>query len=264
MKLKKNFNKKIFACAGFAVVGFSAPLFLTSCTPGQNLYAKIIDINTKMETYTALPFSNVSLYDAIYGANFNNGNYIFIYGTTGSPSFREYAYGRGNDNSGSNATINEQNFSTSAFLINFFNKGNIGNGLLPKDNVKILTYMDLDPYNPNAKSEFPEDNDGLTPFETWTQEQVLQLANKGSDRYDIKTLPNEFKFKIGTYKRYDDSAIQYRSTIEFLLKIRPSITGVGSDNKSGGLIAFKKDKNPATYELAQASVESISAYYQNK
>lgn len=265
MKLKISLNKKNIVWSGLITTSFAIPLILTSCsTSEQAIHAKIIEITDTKKTFSELSASSVTLYDAMYGSNFNNGNYIFIYGTTGSPSFREYAYGKnGNAGSGSNATVNEQNFSTSDFISSFFQPGNLGNGILPY-NIKILTYMDLNPYNANFSSQFPEDNDGLTPFETWTDSQVLELANNGTDRYDIKNLPNEYKFKIGTYKRYDNSAIDYRSTIEFLLKIRPSITGVGGNNKDGGLIAFKKNKNPATFELTQTSIASITTYYQTK
>lgn len=247
------------------MTSIAMPLLLTSCASAeQTIHAKIIESSDIKKTYSELTTSPITLYDAMYGANFNNGNYVFIYGTTGSASFREYAYGKnGNAGTGSNATIKEQNFSTSDFLSSFFQPGSIGNGTLPY-NIKILTYIDLNPYKANAESQFPEDNDGITPFETWTDAQVLELANGGTDRYDIKNLPNEYKFKIGTYKRYDNSAINYRSTIEFLLKIRPSITGASGNNKDGGLIAFKKDKNPSTFELTQTSIASITTYYQVK
>lgn len=266
MKLNISKSKKIFMYSGLMLVSVTMPLVLTSCANvEQTIHAKIIDTLDTKKTYSQLGESTTTLYDAMYGSNFNNGNYIFIYGTSGSPSFREYAYGKnGNLGSGSNATIEEQNFSTSDFISSFFQPGSLGTGILPY-NVKILTYMDLNPYNAFASSQFAEDNDGLTPFETWTDTQVLALANDGgTDRYDITTLPNEYKFKIGTYKRYDNSAVDYRSTIEFLLKIRPSVTGVGRNNKDGGLIAFKQDSNPKTFELAQASIASITTYYQTK
>lgn len=266
MKIRKiNTKKLILLSLGVSAIAIPA-IALSSCSAVYTNTAKVIDLNYATKTYSSLQDSKISLESAIYGSNYNKGNYIFLYGTTGAKSVRDFLYGpNGNAGSGTNATIEEQNFSTSSFFQNFFDYSGLGNGLLPY-NLPILSYIDLQPYDENYQVVEPDDpgKNGLTPFAKWTEAQVLQQYNDGADIYDVKTLPDEAKFKIGTYRRYDQSAIRYREIIDYLLVVRPNVTGISGDNKNGGLICFREGFDPKSFDLSASSMASIEEFYTSK
>lgn len=248
-------------------IGITTPSFLTSCSSIQTTKLKSLDLSSwgtdgKNTTYSSLKYSDVSIKDAIYGSNYNDGNYIFVYGWTGNPegqAVADFLYGtNGNDGTGNIKVDMEStlNFSNSSFFKTFFTNGQgIGNSLY-NFNVNVLMYIDYAPYNPNASSV-----NGLSgsesPTAKYSQEEVLAELNVDGDTYNMENLPDEAKAKIGTYKRNDKSAITYREIIKYLKEIRPNIT---TDDK-GGIIAFSKDKNPKSLSLSSDANATLRDYY---
>ncbi len=254
MKIK--FLKYILPVATIAAV----PAIAASCSSVYNTKLKEITYtswkgNGASSTYSSLSTVNVSVKDAIYGSNYNNGNYIFIYGTVGSESksaMADLLYGPvGNDGTG-NVVVDmdkKLNFGSSVFFKQFFNEEN---GLGSKNsllgfNVGLLMFIDFAPYNPDAATV-----NGLSgsesPLAKYTQQEVLDELNKGTDgSYTMDNLPDSAKAKINTYKRKDKSAIEYRRLVDYIKQIRPQA------GQTDGIIAFKKDKDPKNYSISDYS-----------
>lgn len=278
MKLKRfRFLKYLVPAAVISVV----PIIATSCSSVYSTNLKSLSFaNWKEEgkgnTYATLSEANVSIKDAIYGSNYNNGNYIFIYGTIGSESSSALAdllYGKNGNNGTGNIVVNGDknlNFSTSLFLTTFFNEGNgtKTGGLGSKNSilgysVSILSYIDFAPYNPNASSI-----NGLSgsesPLAQYTQDEVLNELNNsaGGQVYTIENMPDEAKAKIGTYKRNDRSAIEYRDLLNYIKSVRP---GAANTTDTYGLIAFKNGKAPQTFPINDPTSlnTSLIQYYQS-
>ena len=275
MKLK--FLKFIAPIAALAAV----PIISTACS--QVYSTKLTQItaanwesseNGKNLTYSQLSDSSVTVKDAIYGSNYNNGNYIFLYGTTGSEASSPIAdllYGTtGNDGTGNIVVDMDKNlnFSTSTFLSSFFNNGNgEQTGGLGSSNsivgfsVSLLMFIDFAPYNGDASSTNGKSG-ADSPLAQYTQDEVLAELNKDGIKYTLENMPNEAKAKIGTYKRNDQSAIEYRYLLNYMKAVRP---GAANTTDTYGLIAFKKDKAPQTFSISDASSLSsnLLSYYQS-
>lgn len=250
---KKSFMLK-FALLG--ICSITVPLAITSCSDESVYNVKAKEYNSSDyqsdQLYSSLTDSDVSIKDAIYGCNYNDGNYIFIYGTIANSDILNFLYKNANGiPSYTERGIDGQFFST------FYQPGGLGNGAITGLNVEIIMYIDIPPIDDNAIA--PE-NGIETPFATWSSDDVLQQANRNApNRYTEKTLPDEYKFKIGTYRRYDEAAIDYRDLVNYIKTIRPNMQGTAED---GGLIAFKKDNDPKSFTISDSSYSSILSYYQ--
>lgn len=275
-----NKKKLMFSGLTLSFVALTLPLTLTSCSNTIFTYKiKEININSIQKPtlrdagnndkkVSGLNISNVSIEKAIYGSNFNDGNYLFVYGTRVSDSFRTFLYGENGNyddpDINSNNTVKEQFLYSSKFLNEFFAENAIGNGLFENNpqtinkNVKILLYADMPPVRENVSNI--QGLDGImSPFDVFSQEDVLKEANKDQDgKYDLETLPDEFRFKINTFKRYDDGAVLYRDFITYLKSIRPNV----EMSQDAGMIAFKKNVNPKYFPI-ESDYLSIQDYYQN-
>lgn len=256
---KKN-KGKFFLFSSFACLASVAiPLTITSCAPTvQNLKAKVITSQTKNKKYSELQKSNVSLENAIYGSNYNNGNYVFVYGTTSNDEFNQFLYGNGNDGQTSNNTVTEQNFSTSKFINSFFNENGLGTSTF---NVSLLMYADLAPYN-GSLTGLDGKEAKESPFSKYTIDDVVNIYNKNQStpiysKDDIKGLPIEAQLKIDTYKRADEQAMGYRNFYTYLQSIR----GNGEFKQTGGIIAFKKDTQPKKFDATENIYSEVETYY---
>lgn len=282
-------KKNLFLLGSISLItAVIMPLALTSCANTiSGHYAKIVTINnmgnkpaspspaangTVNQTatkYTQLGNSNITIKEAIFGTNkINDGNYIFAFGSIANSGFRTFLYGpNGNDGEYSNLTANEQYIYSSPFLKNFFSTGAIGNGRfnststgVVKSDVQVLLYADMPKFNPNAS--IIDGTDGYSaPFDVFDRDQVLNKYNQNrpdGDYYTLETLPNNAKFQIGRYKRYDDSARLYREFYEYVKILRPN--GTYEDNGGGGIIAFKKNANPKSFAIGVA-YDEVEKYF---
>lgn len=264
--------KKIVKKLGYSAICL-LPIAATACTPSDvnQVRARLLNANAwngngQNTKYSELNQVNVTLEQAIYGTNnFNNGNYIFIYGTTANNDTRTLLYGaRGNNNS-SNNTVSEQNFSSSSFFQNFFRANNsLGSGGLLPFRVSLLLFIDRPPYNPNA-SVGSGLNGNEDPLATYSSTEVVNEFNSQNgivtNQYTEKTLPVEARAKIGTYKRNDLDAIAYRNLVNYIQIIRPNLKGTAAN---AGLIAFATNKAPVSYEISSATLyNDLINYYQN-
>lgn len=250
---KKKFILK-FALLG--ICSITVPLALTSCSDASVYSVKAKEYNSSDyqsdQLYSSLTDSDVSIKDAIYGSNYNDGNYIFIYGTIANADVLNFLY----LNANGQIPYNEQGINGS-FFKRFYQQGGLGNGAITSFNVKIIMYIDIPPINDNAIAPLTGRE---SPFATYSSDDVLEQANFNEpNRYTEKTLPDEYKFKIGTYRRYDQKAIDYRDLVNYIKTIRPNMQGTAED---GGLIAFKKDNNPKSFTISDSSYSSILSYYQ--
>lgn len=256
----------------------SVPLIATSCGSVYTTKLKYLNPddwkdNGKENTYATLSNSSVSVKDAIYGSNFNDGNYIFLFGSTGNSDATDIAnllYGpNGNDAIGNIGVDMDKNmnFSTSQFLPTFFSAGTgEGTGGLGSKNsplgfsVSLLMFIDFAPYNPDATGNSGKSGaDG--PLDKYTQDEVLaEWQEKDEGVSSLNDLPKEAQAKIGTYKRNDESAIQYRNLVNYMNAIRPGAANVST---TSGLIAFKNGKNPQTFAISDPSSlnSSLLTYY---
>lgn len=276
--MKRKILKYMFPITALAIV----PVITSSCSGVYTTKLKQISpINWSTEkdktTYSSLSTVNVSIKDAIYGSNFNNGNYIFLYGWTGNNTEKtlpNLLYGP-NGNSGiGNIVVDMKknlNFGSSPFLNLFFNPGtsNAQNGGIGTNNsslgfsVSLLMFVDYAPYNGNATS-INGQSGAESPLATYTQDEVLAEYNEGQTgenlNYTLENLPEEGKAKIGTYKRNDKSAIEYRELINYMKAIRPDASNT---NDNYGLLAFKKGKNPQSFSIDNSTTlyESLLEYY---
>lgn len=258
MKFRKMF---IFA-VGLTSSAIVTPFVLTSCSSysvsSQNV--KLVTTSYASEKYSSLSKTNLSVKDAAYGSSYNSGNYLFVFGSTSNNDVRTFLYGsNGNSGTGSNLTVEEQNFSSSTFMRNFYSSSTIKN-----NNVKLVLFIDLAPYNSDAGGATAT-NGEETPFDTYTSQEVLDIANKTyipgestPGKYTEENLPLEYRFMIGSYKRTDDSARAYRNFYEYISVLRPSLN---DSAKTGGMIAFKDGKSPSSYSITE-SIDTINTYYQ--
>lgn len=259
------FKKRIIFAAGLATSLLVMPFVLTSCSSNSisSQTVKLVSSNNyTTEKYSTLSQTNLSVKDAVYGSSYNSGNYLFVYGTTSSSDVRSFLYGpNGNAGAGTNLTVDEQNFSTSDFMRNFYSSSTIKN-----NNVKLVLFIDLLPYNENAGG--PSATNGEeTPFDTYSSQEILDLANKVNvpnestpEKYTEQNLPLEYRFMIGSYKRRDNSAAAYRNFYNYISVLRPSLKDTA---KTGGMLAFKNGKSPASFSITE-KIDSINTYYQTK
>lgn len=253
-------KKKILFLFGLVPLATVAiPFAITSCSQSINAtQGKIVTSNFTNEMYSKLNNSGASIESLAYGSNYNNGNYIFVYGTTADSSFRNFLYGpNGNDGSG-NDKKDELNFSSSVFIQNFFDYNSLGNGQLLNYSVSLILYVDVAPYNGNAGVN----NNGLdginSPFDKYTLDEVLAEANGDiANKYDAKTLPEQYRYKVNTYKRTDEQAKTYREFIAYLKSIRPN----GSFSDTSGMMAFRKNNTPQKLDATDSSYDSLVNYY---
>lgn len=248
----------MFKLSLLGISSIAIPIVLTSCSDASVYSVKAKEYNSadyqSNKLYSSLTESNLSIKDAIYGSNYNEGNYIFIYGTLTSSDVLSFLY----QNSNNIIPYNEKAFDGS-FFKRFYQQGGLGNGVITGLNVKIIMYIDIPPNNDDAIEPLQGKE---SPFSTYSADDVLIEANRNApNRYEQSTLPDEFKFKIGTYKRYDQKAIDYRDLVSYIQTIRPNMQGTAND---GGLIAFKKDSDPKSYSVSFSSYDSILSYYQGK
>ncbi len=256
MNIKK---KTLFLLSCVPVIGFSVSLVATSCSQTINsTQGKLVTKNFASEMYTKLNGSGTSIESLAYGSNYNDGNYVFVYGTTADASFRNFLYGpNGNDGTG-NDKKDELNFSSSVFIQNFFDYNSLGNGQLLNYSVSLILYVDVAPYNGNAGFN----NNGLdginSPFDKYTLDEVIAEANGDiANKYDAKTLPESYRYKVNTYKRTDEQAKVYREFIAYIKSIRPN----GSFADTSGMIAFRKKTTPQKLDASDASYDSLVSYY---
>lgn len=241
------------------LTSIAIPLAVTSCTPNvQNTKAKIITNETKAKKYSQLQTSDVTLENAIYGSKHNNGNYVFVYGTTSDNEFNQFLYGNGNNDQTSNNTVTEQNFSTSKFINSFFSDNGLGTSTF---NVSLLMYADLAPYDGNLSGQDGKEAKE-SPFSKYTIDDVVSIYNKkhGAEIYhkdDIKGLPIEAQLKIDTYKRADKQAMAYRNFYTYLQSIR----GNGEFKQTSGIIAFKKDTQPKKFDASENIYSEVETYF---
>ena len=257
------FKKMFILAAGLTTSSLVVPFVLTSCSSNsissQNVRL-VSSTNYTTEKYSTLQKTNLNVKDAVYGSSFNSGNYLFVYGTTSNSDVRSFLYGpNGNAESGTNLTVNEQNFSTSSFMKSFYSSSTIKN-----NNVQLVLFIDLVPYNPNAGGATATKGDE-SPFDTYTSQEVLDIANKTHvpgestpGKYTEQNLPLEYRFMISSYKRKDNSAAAYRNFYNYISVLRPSLKDTA---KSGGILAFKNSKAPASYSITE-KIETINTYYQ--
>lgn len=262
MKLKRYWKLILPSIALVAV-----PLIASSCGTVYTTKLKYLDPTSwgtdgSSVTYSKLSNVNVSIKEAIYGSNYNNGNYIFLFGSTGNQSATDIAnflYGsNGNDGTG-NIKVDMKdtlNFSTSPFLTQFYNPGTgEGTGGMGSKNsllgfsVSLLMFIDYAPYNENA-SDVNGYSGADGPLDKFTQDEVLAEYEEKENITSVDDLPDEAKAKIGAYKRNDESAIQYRYLLNYMNTIRPGASNV---SETSGLIAFKKNKDPQTFAITDAS-----------
>ena len=249
-------KKKIFKYTKYCLPLLSAaiiPTITSSCSYSLTTNAKVITAsswNKDSTKYSSLSTSSVNLQSAIYGSNYNKGNYIFIYGSLTDSAFYSALYGT---NIIKPTQQTDQNFN-SDLLKNIFN----ANSSIQSSfnfSVSVLMFIDIPPYNGDAS-----DLNGLTgydsPTATYSSDEVLKEYNNGGSTYTVATLPLEAQIKIGSYKRTDKSAIIYRDLINYIQKARPNI----SSPSSGGVIAFKKGKSPKSLSLT-ASLKDVIDYY---
>lgn len=258
-------KKNIIRCLKFGLPLITAavvPSVISSCSSASYTYTKALTSSTwsnNSTKYSDLSSSKVSAKSAAYGSNYNNGNYIFIWGSLGTDdgttasSLASFLYG-------TSASAQEQNINSS-FLTQFFGNSGIGNGKTFGYSVSVLMYIDIPPYDGTASSINGKSGYD-SPNAQYSLTEVLNEANKGSTvgAYSESTLPVKYQLKVGTYKRTDKQAIAYREFIDYLTKIRPSL----SSPQSGGMIAFKKNKNPqAISSLTDASsvISTLQTYY---
>lgn len=269
--MKFKWLKYIFPVACISLV----PIVASSC--GVVYTSKVKTLNSSIwsnngvdNTYGSLPFSSVSIKDAIHGSDFNNGNYIFLYGIVGSEDAGAVAnvlYGpNGNDGFGNSIVDaeNKLNFGSSPFFTRFYGSSGLGaeDSVLGFD-VGFLSFVDFAPYDETA-SGVNGKSGADSPLAKYSQEEVLNELNSNLDNndqsYTAETMPDSAKAKIGTYKRNDESAIQYRWLIEYIQIIRP---GNSNLTDTGGLLAFKNGKDPQAFSLGDGATlyESLLAYY---
>ncbi|MCF0217744.1 MAG: hypothetical protein HUJ42_01720 [Malacoplasma sp.] len=256
--------KKIFKFLLPVTAVVLTPVIATSCSNVETTSAKQLDStswNNGNVKYSELSNSNVSIRDAVYGSNFNNGNYIFLYGSLANSDFANFLYGNGNNGLG-NQTVNEQNFSSSVFFTNFFNSilANPNNGF--GYTVSFLMYVDMPPYNGDANSDTNALSGYNLPNDQYTADEALTIANGGSDptagTYTQTTLPENYQLMVGNYKRNDQSAITYRDIVKYVETIRPNLASTAVD---GGIIAFKKNKNPKSFSISDSILSDLITYY---
>lgn len=249
-------KKKFYKCLKVGLPLLSAaviPTITSSCSYAVTTSTKVITSSTwnKSSTkYSTLKTSNVNLESAIYGSNYNNGNYIFIYGSLTNSDFYKMLYG----SSPTKPTQEtDQNFN-STLLNDILTSKTLQSSF--GFSVSVLMYVDIPPYNGDAS-----DLNALTgydsPTSTYSSDEVLKEYNNGGSTYTTATLPLEAQLKIGTYKRTDRSAIAYRELVEYIKKIRPTL----DSTDAGGVIAFKKNKNPKSLGVS-TTLSSIIEYYQ--
>lgn len=234
---------------------------------------------------------NIDPTNLIYGTNaVNGGKYMFIYGTVG----RINAHLVNNAPDGSEfVNIHLDKGAPSPFYewltetqqskdeVDFYQNFEIGNTFFDawfNDNpetksqykdVKIYTYIDIPPVlQSTANPGTTEDLDRVLmvdPYSTYTSDDVLNLyrwsAQKNGDfpGLNFDELPVNWKMLSGTYMRQDESAIQYRRLVDYVEKVRPTLSPVnGSDMKNNGMICFNTTaKSPFTGLLDKASVGNI-------
>lgn len=258
MSKKNKYKFFLFgSLAGLATV--TVPLIVTSCANTvQGIKAKVITAQTKNKKYSELATSNISLESSLYGSNFSNGNYVFVYGTTSSDDFNRFLYGNGNNDQTSNNTVSEQNLSTSKFINSFFSENGLGTSTF---NVSLLMYADLAPYNGNLTGLDGKDAKE-SPFSKYTIDDVVNIYNKNQQtpiysKDDIKGLPLQAQLKIDTYKRADSQAMGYRNFYSYLQAIR----GDGSFKQTSGIIAFKKDTQPKKFDTSETVYTEVETYF---
>lgn len=250
---KKNF---LFKFGFLGACAISIPLVLTSCSSESVYSVKTKEMTltsyNNQSTYSSLSSSNVNLKDAIYGSNFNDGNYIFIYGTTSSEEILTFLYANQSMPTYNESNINGEFFST------FYSEGNLGNGGLSSYNVKILMYIDIPPNNDDA---YLEDEGQASPTAKYDVNAAIAKAQR--DGYTNvtaeKDLPEKYRYLIDTYIRYDQKAIEYRNLVDYIGTVRSNMQGT---KENGGIIAFRKDTDPKSFSVAASSYESIRTYYE--
>lgn len=268
---------------------------LTSCSGSINEYneAKVLEMNPfqdveshKTPINDALKQNaNVSVYDLVKGTNsFNNGKYMFIYGSVGYTGVRlknSAQDGQYNVNAEGEISsfykwlidakdkvnddeINQfQNFKIgNTFFANWFN--DIKEISSPYKDVKIAMYIDIPPVTEDIGSkEGLEKLIKADPFATWSNDDVLwiyrwscQKENNPTDITSFDELPINWKLLSGTYIRQDKGAEEYRKFVEYATDLRPGIASVsGGNNKESGMIAFNTtSRNPISYSLDKSSI----------
>lgn len=167
---KKSFMLK-FSLLGICAI--SVPLALTSCSDASVYSVKAKEYNSSDyqtdKLYTSLTDSNVSIKDAIYGTNYNDGNYIFMYGTIADTNVLNFLY----LNTNGQIPYNEPGINGS-FFKRFYQQGGLGNGAISNFNVKIIMYIDIPPIEDNAVAPLTGRE---SPFSTFSSDDVLQQAN---------------------------------------------------------------------------------------
>lgn len=258
------FKKKISKFS-FLSLFSSLSFILVSCS--TEFKTNAYQITSANQKYNQLSTANISLKNAIYGSNFNNGNFIFFYGWTGNDS-NENSKNVANFLYGSNSIIKPNmksslSFEKSDFFSKFFNT----NGLGSKNNnlgysVSFLTFVDFAPYNDkvtiNSSIKSAE-----SPTARFNKEEILREKNNGDiGLTTINNLSLSDLSKINIYKRADDSANQFRSIIKYINEIRPGSNHLKPDY---GLIAFKKGKRPKDFSITSQNIynELVNYYISN-
>lgn len=283
--------KLVFGFSGVALASTFA-LTLTSCSSQYESYqkAKVVNMPTfKLGQLTDQPGlgndqhnakynsvasdANVDIKDLIYGTNsFNDGKYVFIYGTVGyydvhikkigndsNYNFHaDYSYApfykwlTRQENTDEKLLTDYSYFQDMIIGNTFFDAwfNDVKENRSPYQKAKIVMYLDIPPVTPGAdKLEDFEKFMQCSPYETWDDEEIRYLYQWTSlknglgvdDTLQFEDLPINWKMLSGTYIRQDEGAKAYREFVSYVQQYRPNMSTVtNADGGSGGMENLSK------------------------